>query len=176
MVFANQLRLEPFWRTAMLKSSLLLAALLLPAFSAANADDYKAGDLLVSDPWSQELPPNAPTVAAYFVVHNTGETPDRLLSVKTPVADTAELHEHVMQGALMKMQQVPSVAVPAKGDLTFAPMAYHVMLFGLKDRSVLADGKHFPLTLTFEKAGDVEVQVSVQKVPQMAPHEHKHAE
>ena len=34
----------------MLKSSLLLAALLLPAFSAANADDYKAGDLLVSDP------------------------------------------------------------------------------------------------------------------------------
>ena len=60
----------------MLKSSLLLAALLLPVFSAANADDYKAGDLLVSDPWSQELPPNAPTVAAYFVVHNTGETPE----------------------------------------------------------------------------------------------------
>jgi len=58
-----------------------------------------------------------------------------------------------MQGALMKMQQVPSVAVPAKGDLTFAPMAYHVMLLGLKDRSVLADGKHFPLTLTFEKPG-----------------------
>ena len=48
----------------MLKSSLLLAALLLPVFSAANADDYKAGDLLVSTPWSQELPPNAPTVAA----------------------------------------------------------------------------------------------------------------
>ncbi len=41
----------------MLKSSLLLAALLLPVFSAANAEDYKAGDLLVSDPWSQELPP-----------------------------------------------------------------------------------------------------------------------
>ena len=160
----------------MLKSSLLLAALLLPVVSAANATDYKAGDLLVSDPWSQELPPNAPTVAAYFVIHNTGATPDRLLSAETPVADKAELHEHVMQGALMKMQQVPSVAVPAKGDLTFAPMAYHVMLLGLKDRSVLADGKQFPLTLTFEKAGKVQVDVSVQKAPPMTGHEHMHAQ
>ena len=42
----------------MLKSSLLLAALLLPVFSAANAEDYKAGDLEVSNPWSQELPPS----------------------------------------------------------------------------------------------------------------------
>ncbi|WP_460131798.1 copper chaperone PCu(A)C [Pseudomonas sp. S1_E04] len=160
----------------MLKSSLLLAALLLPAFSAANADDYKAGDLRVSGPWSRELPTNAPTVAAYFVIHNTGATPDRLLSAETPVAEKAELHEHVMQGDLMKMQQVPSVAVPAKGDLTFAPMAYHVMLLGIKDRSLLADGKQFPLTLTFEKAGKVEVQVSVQKAPPMVGHEHMHAQ
>ncbi|AZE52771.1 Copper metallochaperone PCu(A)C, inserts Cu(I) into cytochrome oxidase subunit II [Pseudomonas synxantha] len=158
----------------MLKSSLLLAALLLPVFSAANADDYKVGDLMVSEPWSQELPPNAPTVAAYFVIHNTGKTADRLLSVDTPVADKAELHEHVMQGDLMKMQPVPSVAVPAEGELTFAPMAYHVMLLGLKDRSLLADGKQFPLTLTFEKAGRIEVEVSVQKVPPRATREHKH--
>ena len=160
----------------MLKSSLLLAALLLPVFSAANAEDYKAGDLEVSNPWSQELPPNAPTVAAYFVIHNTGATPDRLLSVETSVAEKAELHEHVMQGDLMKMQPVASVAVPAKGELTFAPMAYHVMLLGLKDRSLLADGKQFPLTLTFEKAGKVQVQVSVHKAPPMAGHEHMHAQ
>ena len=61
----------------MLKSSLLLAALLLPVFSAANAEDYKAGDLEVSNPWSQELPPNAPTVAAYFVIHNPGSPAQR---------------------------------------------------------------------------------------------------
>ena len=157
----------------MLNKFIVLAALLLPA-CFANAHEYKAGELQIAHPWSQELPPNAPTVAAYFVIHNTGATPDRLLSVETPVADKAELHEHVMQGDLMKMQQVPSVAVPAKGELTFAPMAYHVMLLGLKDRSLLADGKQFPLTLTFEKAGKVEVEVSVQKVPPMAGHEHKH--
>ena len=160
----------------MLKSSLLLAALLLPVFSAANAEDYKSGDLVVSEPWSQELPPNAPTVAAYFVIHNTGESPDRLLSVETPVAEKAELHEHVMQGDLMKMQQVPSVAVPAKGELTFAPMAYHVMLMNPTDRSLLTDGKRFPLTMHFEKAGDVTVEVAVQKKPPEATQAHAHAQ
>ncbi|MGY2293312.1 copper chaperone PCu(A)C [Pseudomonas sp. SDO528_S397] len=156
----------------MLKSSVLLAALLLPVLGAANAEDFKVGDLSVSDPWSQELPPNAPTVAAYFVIHNTGDSPDRLLSVQTPVAAQAELHAHVMQGDLMKMQPVPGVDVPAKGELSFAPMAYHVMLLGLKDRSLLRDGQHFPLTLNFEKAGPVDVQVSVQKQPPGPGHSH----
>ena len=160
----------------MLKSSLLLAALLLPVFSAANAEDYKAGDLEVSNPWSQELPPNAPTVAAYFVIHNTGATPDRLLGVETSVAEKAELHEHVMQGDLMKMQQVPNVAVPAKGELTFAPMAYHVMLLNPTDRSLLSDGKRFPLTMHFEKAGDVTVEVAVQKKPPETTKAHAHAQ
>jgi len=159
----------------MLKSSLLLAALLLPV-CAANADDFKVSELVVSEPWSQELPPNAPTVAAYFVIHNQGQTADRLLSVDSPVAAKAELHQHVMQGDLMKMQQVPSVAVPAGGDLTFAPMAYHVMLLDLKDRSLLRDGQHFPLTLNFEHAGSVNVEVSVQKQPPTASNEHKHAQ
>jgi copper(I)-binding protein len=63
----------------------------------------------------------------------------------------------------MKMQQVPSVVVPAGKDLTFAPSAYHVMLMQPKDRSLLTDGKRFPLTLHFEKAGDVTVEVAVQK-------------
>ena len=159
----------------MLNKFIVIAALLLPA-CFAHAHEYKAGELEIAHPWSQELPPNAPTVAAYFVIHNQGETPDRLLSVDTPVAAKAELHEHVMQGDLMKMQQVPSVAVPPKGELTFAPMAYHVMLLDLKDRSQLRDGQHFPLTLNFEKAGPVNVEVSVQKAPPMTGHEHKHAQ
>jgi copper(I)-binding protein len=72
------------------------------------------------------------------------------------------------------MQQVPSVEIPAGGEITFAPMAYHVMLLELKDRSLLADGKHFPLTMHFEKSGDVTVEVSVQKqAPDgMQAHEH----
>lgn len=146
----------------MLNKFIVLAALLLPA-CFANAHEYKVGELEIAHPWSQELPPNAPTVAAYFVIHNQGKTADRLLSADTPIAGEAQLHEHVMQNDMMKMQHVPSVEIPAGGEVTFAPMAYHVMLLNLKDRSLLTDGKRFPMTLHFEKAGDVKVDVAVQK-------------
>ncbi|ROM96088.1 copper chaperone PCu(A)C [Pseudomonas brassicacearum] len=159
----------------MLKKLIVLAALLLPA-CFANAHEYNAGELEIAHPWSQELPPNAPTVAAYFVIHNNGKTADRLLSVASPIAGKAELHEHVMQNDLMKMQQVPSVEIPASGNITFAPMAYHVMLLELKDRSLLRDGKRFPLTLHFEKSGDVTVEVTVQKQPPASTEAHMHAQ
>ena len=159
----------------MLNKLIVLAALLLPA-CFANAHEYKVGELEIAHPWSQELPPNAPTVAAYFMIHNNGKTADRLLSVDSPISAAAELHEHVMQGDLMKMQQVPSVDIPAGGNVMFAPMAYHVMLVNLKDRSLLSDGKRFPLTMHFEKAGNVTVEVSVQKKPPEDMQMHAHAQ
>jgi periplasmic copper chaperone A len=158
----------------MLNKLIVLAALLLPA-CFANAHEYKAGALEIAHPWSQELPPNAPTVAAYFVIHNSGNTADKLLGVDSPIAGIAQLHEHVMQNDLMKMQEVPSVGIPAGGDVTFAPMAYHVMLLELKDRSLLSDGKRFPLTMHFEKSGDVTVEVTVQKKAPDGVQVHAHA-
>jgi len=159
----------------MLNRLIVLAALLLPA-CFANAHEYKIGALEIAHPWSQELPPNAPNVAAYFVIHNSGNTADRLLSVDSPISAEAQLHEHVMQNDLMKMQQVANVAIPAGGDVTFAPMAYHVMLLGLKDRSLLSDGKRFPMTLHFEKSGDVTVEVAVQKQAPETTQKHAHVQ
>ncbi|MHC8365007.1 copper chaperone PCu(A)C [Pseudomonas sp. ZT5P21] len=157
----------------MLNKLIVLAALLLPA-CFANAHEYKAGELEIAHPWSQELPPNAPTVAAYFVIHNSGKTADKLLSVDSPIAGIAQLHEHVMQNDLMKMHQVPSVEIPAGGDVTFAPMAYHVMLLELKDRNLLNDGNRFPLTMHFEKSGNVTVEVTVQKTAPDGMQAHAH--
>ncbi|MGE8186748.1 copper chaperone PCu(A)C [Pseudomonas sp. NPDC086278] len=159
----------------MLNKLIVLAALLLPA-CFANAHEYKAGELEIAHPWSQELPPNAPTVAAYFVIQNNGKTADRLLSVDSPIAGEAQLHEHQMQDGLAKMRQVPSVDIPAGGNVTFAPMAYHVMLIDLKDRSLLTDGKRFPLTMHFEKSGNVTVEVAVQKKAPDGMQEHMHAQ
>lgn len=156
----------------MLKHLLMLTALLLPV-TYANAADYRAAELYIASPWSMELPPNAPTVAAYFAIHNNGQNADRLLSVETPIAGKAELHEHVHANGLMKMQQVPNVEVPAGGDAVFAPMGYHVMLLDLKDKDALTEGKTFPLTLHFEKSGDVTVTVEVLKQPPEAPR-HSH--
>ena len=159
----------------MLKHALAVAALLLPA-AFAHAHEYTVGDLHIAHPWSLQLPPNAPNVAAYFVVHNNGNTDDRLLSAESPISDDTQLHEHAMSAAgAMRMQQVPNVVVPAGKDLVFAPSAYHVMLMQPKDRSLLTDGQRFPLTLRFEKAGPITVQVAVRKAPPTGqPQAHQH--
>lgn len=143
----------------MLKKTLFLAALLGTSL-LANAHDYKIGELQIEHPWSRAMPPVAPTAAVYFVVHNQGLEADRLLSLQTPVAAKAEMHEHVHADGVMKMQQVQSVAIPAGGAVKFEPMGYHVMLFGLQQQAKV--GERFPLTLSFEKAGKVEVEVAVQ--------------
>lgn len=161
-------------KTVTLKSVLLLAASLLPA-CYVDAHEFTKGHLAIAHPWSMELPPNAPTVAAYFVISNAGPDADRLTGVDSPVAGAAQLHEHVNKDGLMKMQQVQTVDIPAGGEVKFAPMAYHVMLLDLKDRSKLRDGQSFPLTLHFEKTGDVTVDVQVQKqAPDDAPPVHAH--
>jgi hypothetical protein len=148
----------------------LLMAVLLGTSLLASAHEYRAGELQIEHPWSRAMPPVAPTAAAYFVVHNHGSEADRLLGVQTPLAAKAELHEHLHADGLMKMQQVQTVEIPAGGEVQFAPMAYHVMLFGLQRQ--MQDGERFPLTLRFEKAGKVEVEVAVQREPQEQSHGH----
>lgn len=159
----------------MLKHALIVAALLLPG-AFASAHEYSLGELHIAHPWSLALPPNAPNVAAYFVVHNNGQADDRLLSVHTPLSDDAQLHEHVQSAdGAMKMQQVDSIPVPAGKDLTFAPSAYHVMILQPKERSLLVAGQRFPLTLHFQRAGDVTVQVAVQQQAPAEQQDHSHA-
>lgn len=151
-----------------LKKTLLGLTLLLPAL-LAQAHEYEVGQLHIDHPWSREMPPVAPTAAAYFVIHNKGSEADRLLGASSPVAGKAELHEHVHADGVMKMQQVQDVVIPAGGEVKFEPMGYHVMLLDLKQQAKA--GERFPLTLNFEKAGKMEVEVAVQKE---APAEHEH--
>lgn len=151
---------------------LALALLLSPAL-AAQAHEFSLGDLHIAHPWSREMPPSAPTAAAYFVVHNQGAGAERLLGAETPVAGKAQLHQHLNRDGLMKMEHVPAVAIPAGGAAAFVPMGYHVMLFDLK--RPLRDGDRFPLTLQFEQAGEVTVEVVVQKeAPAAAPADQAH--
>ena len=140
----------------------ILMATLLTVFSTlAMAQDFAVGTLKIDHPWSRALPPNAPAGAAYLVIHNNGTEPDALVSASTPIAAKAELHTHVMIGEVMKMQQVESVEIPAGGESKFAPGGNHVMLFGLK--KPLVAGQSFPLTLVFETAGAVDIEVNIQQ-------------
>ena len=151
----------------------LLAAALLLSPLLAHAHSYQVGELKIGHPWSREMPPVAPTAAAYFVVENQGNSADRLLSASTPVAAKAEIHEHTHADGLMKMQRIDTLVIPPGGTVKFAPMGYHVMLFNLKQQA--KDGERFPLTLNFEKAGPITVEVAVERDKSEQPaHSHAH--
>ncbi len=150
-----------------------LSSLLVLSTGAALAADYKVGDLTISDPWSRALPPNAPAGAAYFTVTNQGQAQDRLVGAASDIAGKAELHTHVKSGEMMRMQKADAVDIPAGGEVTFAPGGNHVMLIGLK--RPLKDGEQFPLTLEFEKAGKVRVEVPVRADAQGGMQHHDHA-
>lgn len=102
------------------------------------------------------------TGAAFMTITNAGSEPDHLIAGKTDVAGTVEIHEMFEKGDVMVMQPVDGgLEVPAGGSVTLEPGGYHVMLIGLtKD---LTAGMTFDLTLTFENAGDVVIQVTVQR-------------
>lgn len=143
---------------------LLLAALLsatAPAPAPAQAHDYKAGSLEIGHPWARATVPGMRAGAAFLTVANhDGVAADRLVAARTPAADKAELHEHVRDGDVMRMRPVAGgIEIPPGATVALAPGGLHIMLIGLK--APLAAGSRVPLTLVFERAGEVAVELAV---------------
>ena len=142
----------------MSRFSLLFTIGFVISMSAA-AHDYMLGDIHIMQPWSRPLPPVSVNGAAYMTLMNKGDSPDRLLSVSTPAADKAEIHNHTMEGGLMKMRPVGVLDITPGDATVLQPGGLHVMLMGLAEP--LVEGQSFPLTLHFERAGSIEVTVMI---------------
>lgn len=99
--------------------------------------------------------------AVFMMIHNNSETDDRLIGAASPAAKKAELHTHVEEaGGLMRMIAIEGgIPLPAGEMHELARGGDHVMLMGLTAK--LADGDTIPLTLIFEKAGEVTLEVPV---------------
>jgi periplasmic copper chaperone A len=100
------------------------------------------------------------TSAAYMILRNTGGTADKLLKAQTDAAKTVETHTTVKEGDVMKMKPVDGFDIPANGQTELKPGAFHIMLIGLTRN--LKAGDTVKLTLTFEKAGQVQLDVPVR--------------
>ena len=99
--------------------------------------------------------------ALYMTIRNTSGQPDRLLQVKSDVATRIELHTVEKKGNDMVMHQVPSIDVPAGGEVQLMPGSFHVMLFALTRDLKTGDMVNF--TLEFEKAGSVPIKAPVRQ-------------
>jgi copper(I)-binding protein len=137
--------------------SLLLLAFPLPSL---GQNSVTVGALEISGAFSRATLPNAPVGAGYLTILNTGEQDDRLVSATSPVAGVVQLHEMKMEGDVMKMAELPDgIPVPAGSTVTLQPGGLHIMLMDLNQP--LVEGSDVPVTLTFEKAGTIEVQLAV---------------
>lgn len=136
----------------------LIAATALALASFANAHEFKLGEIKIGHPYARATVAGQPG-GAFLKLDNAGAD-DKLLSAQTELASRTELHSMAMEGDVMRMRQVDGIALPSGKTVELKPGGLHLMLFGLK--APLKSGDKFPLTLRFEKAGEVTVTVNVE--------------
>lgn len=146
---------------SMITGSILLAA------ATAQAQDFALGELRVEQPWARDSAGRTQTGAVFLTIQNRADTSDRLVSARSGIAEKVELHTHRHEDGVMRMRQVEAFDVPAAGTTELAPGGNHLMLFNLE--APLRQGDSFPLTLTFEQAGELNVEVTVEGVGASAP-------
>lgn len=114
-----------------------------------------AGTIAVSGGWVRAAGEGVRMSAGYATISNTGEEPDRIVALTSPIAEAVELHESVEENGRSMMRPVTGLEVPAGGEISLAPGGYHLMLIGVA--APLVEGESYDITITFETAGELTV-------------------
>ncbi len=126
-----------------------------------SACTLSSGALTVNGSWARPAF-KGENGAIYFVIENGTDGDDALVSAGTNIASNAEAHMSMMNDqGVASMQMQSAVQIPASDSVTFKPGGLHIMLVDLKQD--LRVGDTFTLTLQFEKAGEIMVQVEVRE-------------
>ncbi|MBV9362231.1 MAG: copper chaperone PCu(A)C [Betaproteobacteria bacterium] len=141
-------------------------ALLLVAFIAAPA----MAQVTVTDAWTRATAPGAQIAAGYMTIKNAGKAPDKLVSASSPVAEKVETHVTVKEGDIFRMREVKGFDIPAGGSYELKPGGAHLMLMNVK--APLKEGDKVPLTLRFERAGEVKTELQVGRLTDTGKHSH----
>lgn len=144
-------------------------ALLFVMTQSLMAHEFKIGDIEAVHPWSRETPHGARVAAGYVRIVNHGSEADRLVSATGEIAGRTEIHEMAVDDkGVMTMRPIEGVDIPAGGEVELKPGGFHIMFLDLKDAR--KKGETFAGSLTFEKAGTVEVEFSVDAMGGDAGH------
>ncbi|MCM5679916.1 copper chaperone PCu(A)C [Schlegelella sp. S2-27] len=162
----------------MSRFSALLATSLAAVVLPVAAHSYKVGDLHIGHPWARPTVAGQTAGGAFLKIENRGRAADKLLSARSDVAASTELHSMTMDGHVMRMREMDELPLPAGQTVELKPGGLHIMFTGLK--APLKTGDRVPLILKFERAGEVTVEVKVETpaapaatpAPTPAGHEH----
>jgi len=139
----------------------LKPTLLAGAIALALPFPALAGDIAIEDPYARVSTAMSKSGAAFMTIVNSGETDDRLVGAASDVADRVELHTHVQDanGVMSMVEVEEGFPVPAHGRHELRRGGDHVMFLGLT--RPLQDGDDVTLTLVFEKAGEMTIDLPV---------------
>jgi len=154
-----------FALTGLSAAARALAACAQPAEKSTEAAKDAAvapGTVQVTDAWCRPTPNGAKAGGCYLTL--TAGSDDRLVSVSTALAQSAEVHEMKMENGVMRMAHLhDGLPLPAGTPVELKPGGNHIMLMGLRDP--LVDGRIASFTLTFEKAGPISVHAAIKQPP-----------
>ena len=145
-----------------MRKLMVAGALVWGLAGTAAADTSEVGDVMIHEPWVRASLGAAPNSAAYMTLEILGAEPDRLLGGSSPAATGVELHTHIMDGGVARMRPVDAIELAPGAPTVLEPGGPHLMLVGLTRK--LEEGGTMPLTLVFETAGEITLEVPIKGV------------
>jgi copper(I)-binding protein len=149
----------------------VLALVAVPVFAhegmlhegCPTGQTFTAGDITVTDAFSRAMLAQAKVGAGYMTITNTGAAADKLVGATTEATDKVELHDMAVKDGMMTMSAAEGgIEVPAGGSVTLGPGGLHIMF--VEPHAAFKEGECVAVTLKFEKAGDLPVQLVVGPV------------
>ena len=149
------------YRVLLLGALIALPGVVREAWPQASS----ASAISIEHPWARATPMGAKTGAAYLTIVNHSSSADRLIHASTSVADKVQFHQENNDNGVMRMREMGAVPIGPGASVALKPGGTHIMIVGLKQQ--LKEGQALPLTLEFEKAGKIELQVPIAKAGAM---------
>ena len=155
-------------------AALALLVFVIICVESASAQQVKAGDLVLDHAWARATSAGAKVGGGFVTIDNKGATSDKLIGASSPAAGKIEVHETAMtNGVATKRPVQGGLSIPPGQSVTLAPGGYHLMMMELK--GPLKKGDKVPVTLAFEKAGQITVTFDIQGVGATATGQKDHA-
>ena len=133
-----------------------------------------AGQIMISDAYARSSGPLAKAGAAYMKIMNHSEGSDRLIGVQSDIAKKTELHTHLKDdNGVMRMVHIDEgIKIGPMKEHSLVRGGKHIMFMGLKEP--FETGKIISVTLLFEKAGEISIEIVVDQDRKDKKHSHSH--
>jgi copper(I)-binding protein len=139
-------------------------------FCLALAATPAVAQIKIENAWARATPPGAKIAAGYMTIRNESSAPDRLVAASSPAAEKVQTHVTMKEGDVFRMREVKGYEIPARGSFELKPGGAHLMLVSIK--APLQEGAQVPLTLRFERAGEVKTELQVGRLTAASKQSH----